>query len=281
MSPEERQMLTSLFDRVRTASATPRDRDAEALIEQQVREQPYATYYLTQAVIVQEKGLEAASNRIKDLEEQVRQLEQQAVGQPAPAQQSGGFLSSIFGSSQPAQQRPAPQGGPWGGAAQQGYQRGYDDNYRAPPPPQQGYGSGPWGGAPQQQAAPSAGGSFLRGALGTAAGVAGGMLLADTLSSAFSHHTSALGLGSPFGEASNPFGTPTPPAEETTIVNNYYGDDAMKNASDNDGGNAFGNGGNDNGGWQQADWAGGDDNSDQSDFGGGDFGGNNDDSMNV
>ncbi len=34
MSPEERQLLTALFERVRTASATPRDEDAEALIDQ-------------------------------------------------------------------------------------------------------------------------------------------------------------------------------------------------------------------------------------------------------
>lgn len=75
MSPEERQLLTALFDRVRTAAATPRDSDAEALIDQATREQPSATYYLAQAVIVQEKGLEAAANHIKELEERVRQLE--------------------------------------------------------------------------------------------------------------------------------------------------------------------------------------------------------------
>ena len=70
MSPEERQLLTALFDRVKTASTTPRDRDAETLIDDATRQQPYAAYYLAQAVIVQEKGLEAASARISlaDLE---------------------------------------------------------------------------------------------------------------------------------------------------------------------------------------------------------------------
>ncbi len=37
MSPEERQLLTGLFDRIRGAAATPRDPEAEALISDAVR----------------------------------------------------------------------------------------------------------------------------------------------------------------------------------------------------------------------------------------------------
>ena len=303
MSPEERQLLTGLFDRVRTASATPRDPDAEALIQQSTRDQPYATYYLAQAVIVQEKGLEAASNRIRELEERVRQLEA-GEDDHRRAEHSGGFLSSIFGSSQAPAPTPAssvPPAGPWGSAPRQTYRqdqgygnRGYEDGYRDQPQGgamggpmggQMGGGmgnafggsGGPWGGA--SGGAPSAGGSFLRGALGTAAGVAGGMLLANTLSSAFSSHTSALGLGSPFSEASNPFGkpeAPAAPAEETVINNNYYGDDAIREAS-GDGSDAASSA-NDSG-WQQADLGSDDSDPDQDDFGSGDFG--NDDSLNV
>ncbi len=260
MSPEERQLLTALFDRVRTASSTPRDRDAEMLIEQATKEQPYAAYYLSQAVIIQEKGLEAAADRIKELEERVRTLEEGADNRQ-PAAQSGGFLSGIFGSSQQPQQSPAS--GPWGARPQQQQQQmlPYDDGYRAPPP-SAGYG-GPWGGQ-QQQAAPSAGGSFLRGALGTAAGVAGGMLLANSLSGIFGGHSAAnaLGLG----------GTETvaAPVEETIINNNYFGDDAVREASDN---NPADNAPS-NDGWQQADYGG----DDQSDFGSS-F--DDDDSMNV
>ena len=260
MSPEERQLLATLFDRVRTASSTPRDRDAEAFIEQGVREQPYTTYYLAQAVIVQEKGLEAAANHIRELEERVRQLEA-GESEYRRADQGGGFLSSIFGSGQPQQSASASAPGLWGsnagGAPRQSYRAGsdYNDDHRAPPPPS----SGPW----TQQAAPSAGGSFLRGALGTAAGVAGGMLLANSLSSIFSSHTNALGWGSPFA-GGNPFGTPEAPAQETIINNNYFGDDAVREASDNNGG-----------GWQQADY----DDNDQS--GQDDDGFGNDDVTNV
>lgn len=240
MSPEERQLLTALFDRVRTATATPRDPEAETLISEATRAQPSATYYLAQAVIVQEKGLEAAANHIKELEERVRQLEAGETDHRRAEQ--GGFLSSIFGNTQT--QQPAPAPGPWGGAPRESYEqpRGYDNTRQAPQQP-----SGPWS---QQAYAPSAGGSFLRGALGTAAGVAGGMLLANSLSGIFGNHMSSLGLGSPFGGA-NPFGNASAPTEET-VINNYYGDN--NNADDNQADN------NDN--IQQADY---DDNDDFTD----------------
>ncbi|MBB4572131.1 DUF2076 domain-containing protein [Rhizobium lentis] len=245
MSPEERQLLTALFDRVRTAQAQPRDREAEALVDQATREQPSATYYLAQAVIVQEKGLEAAANHIKELEERVRQFEAGA-SEHHQAEQGGGFLSSIFGNTQTQQPAPVPSNpGPWGHPS-----RAYDEprGYDRQTPQQP---TGPWS---QQTYAPSAGGSFLRGALGTAAGVAGGMLLANSLSGIFSNHMSSLGWGSPFG--ANPFGNDTAPTEET-IINNYYGNDDVRQAADN-----AGNDNDDN--LQQADYDDGDDYSDDS-----------------
>lgn len=224
MSPEETQLLNALFDRVKTASNTPRDPDAEALIERAVREQPAATYYLAQAVIVQEKGLEAAGAHIKQLEDRVQQLEAGNTDPHHTAQ--GGFLSSIFGSSQ--QQAPSPNpapsyrndtagqaSGPWGRAPA-------PQQYAPQQAPSQPYGT-------QQSFAPSGGSSFLHGALGTAAGVAGGMLLANSLSGIFSGgHMSSLGLGSPFGGSAVGNG----PVEETVINNNYYGNDAPQQDDD-------------------------------------------------
>ena len=195
---------------------------------------------------VQEKGLEAAADHIKELEERVRQLEAGA-GDHRQAEQ-GGFLSSIFGSTQT--QQPAPAPGPWGGAPRDSYeqpQRGYDNSRQMPQQP-----TGPWS---QQAYAPSAGGSFLRGALGTAAGVAGGMLLANSLSGIFGNHMSSLGWGSPFG--ANPFGNASAPTEET-VINNYFGNDDTRQASDN----AADDSNDDN--LQQADYDDGDDYSDDS-----------------
>jgi hypothetical protein len=186
-------------------------------------------------VIVQEKGLEAAASRIRELEERLRQLEA-GNGEPHHGEESGGFLSSIFGSSQPQRptsppsSAPAAPSGPWSNASRQNYQpsRGYDprfdDDYRAP------QSSGRWG----SQAMPSAGSSFLGGALGTAAGVAGGMLLANSLSGIFGNHMSSLGLGSPFA-GNSPFGTEAGnTSSEETVINNYYGEDAIREASGGD-----------------------------------------------
>lgn len=106
MSPEESQLLKGLFDRTKTASATPRDREAETLIADAVRDQPAAPYYLAQAVIVQEKGLEAAAAHIKQLEDRIHALESGGSAPQAAAQ--GGFLSSIFGTGQPQPPVPTP-----------------------------------------------------------------------------------------------------------------------------------------------------------------------------
>jgi uncharacterized protein len=224
MSPEERQLLSSLFDRIRSAASTPRDADAEALISQSVRDQPYAPYLLSQAVILQEQGMKAAADRIQQLEARVRDLEQGAGSQSQGGGSFLGGLGSLFGGGQPAQPQRAPsqqqnyapqpgyapqqqQGGPWGQQQQQPV--------------------GPWS---QQPGAPSAGGSFLRGALGTAAGVAGGVMLAESLSSLFSPHLGGLGGASALGG----LGAGTTPAVEETVVNNYYGQDGNNDQNAND-----------------------------------------------
>lgn len=220
MSPEERQLLTSLFERTRSAAATPRDADAEALIDQLLREQPYAPYFLAQAVIVQEQGLKAAAARIEQLEARVCDLEDHR-GESREQTQGGflGGLGSLFGGGQPeqAQRRSVPPVG-----NEQG--RLYDDYSRSASPAPQQQPTGPWN---PQPAAPSAAGSFLRGALGTAAGVAGGVMLADSLRGLFGSHVGGFGGGSLFGS-----GLGAQPVEET-VVNNYYVNDDNNRQDDN------------------------------------------------
>lgn len=188
MTPEERKLLTELFERVQSAAGNRRDPEAEAFIAENVRAQPYAPYLLAQAVIVQEEGLKNAATRIEELE---RQLEE-ARG----AQGGGGFLGSIFGGQRPQHREeapPPPSPGPWS------YQRGSvpsagpQGGWGAPPPQQGGWGGGPM--SPQAPGQPPGqGGSFLRGALGAAAGVAGGVLLADTLRGLFTGGNNAHGI---------------------------------------------------------------------------------------
>src|SRR5882757_2986275 len=100
MSPEERELLTGLFDRIRGAANTPRDQEAEALIQDATKAQPYAPYFLAQTVLVQDQALRAANDRLQELEGKVKNFESQAASGPRP----GGFLSglgSLFGGSGP------------------------------------------------------------------------------------------------------------------------------------------------------------------------------------
>jgi hypothetical protein len=184
MTPEERQMLADLFDRVRSQAGGPRDPQAEAFIADAVRSQPYAPYLLAQAVLVQQQALEAASAQIKGLQDQVQSLS--SASQTAPA--SGSFLGnlgkSLFGGSSPQSRGAVPNYSP-------------PPSYNpppsyAPPPGQNPWGqqqANPWG---QQPPAPPASGGFLKGALGAAAGVAGGVLLADGLRSMFAGHNNSF-----------------------------------------------------------------------------------------
>jgi len=207
MSPEERQLLTGLFDRIRGTANTPRDQEAEALIQDATKAQPYAPYYLAQTVLVQDQALRAANDRLQELEGKVKDLESQAASGPRP----GGFLSglgSLFGGSAPSSAPRAgmpPPGSRWNQAPpQEAWQRppqGY-----APP----GAAPGPWGG---QGGSP--GGGFLTGALGTAAGVAGGVLLADSIRGLFAGHNNTLGIGSGFGGMGPGLGG-------ETVINSYY-----------------------------------------------------------
>ena len=95
MTPQERQMVDDLFDRLAQTESAPRDPDATAAIAQGLRDAPNAVYALVQTVLVQDEALKRANSRIQELE---------AGGAPEQ-NQSGGFLDSmrgaIFGQSQP------------------------------------------------------------------------------------------------------------------------------------------------------------------------------------
>ena len=93
MSPDERQMLEGLFERVRSASGGPRDSEAEGFIANAVKAQPYAPYMLAQTVLVQEQTMNAAAQRLQELEAQVRSLE--AAAQPKEDGNSSVVSSAI------------------------------------------------------------------------------------------------------------------------------------------------------------------------------------------
>ncbi|WP_230531221.1 DUF2076 domain-containing protein [Microvirga roseola] len=170
MNDQEREVISDIFRRLEQVANQPRDPEAERFIAEKLRQQPYAPYAMAQAVFVQEQALA----RLQAENEQMRTELDQVHQSP----QQGGFLSSLFGGgSRPPgptyNAPPAHQASPWGNP---GRPPMHQQSYSAP----QGGTRGPWGGAMQ-----SRGGGFLQTALSTAAGVAGGMMIANALTHAF------------------------------------------------------------------------------------------------
>jgi hypothetical protein len=173
MQSEERELITGLFGRLQPFESQPRDGEADALIRESVARQPAAPYLLVQTVLVQEQALKAAQERIAELE---------ARAGAAPAAASG-FLGS------------APKIGPWGatgGAAAPAAPRPSVPSTRSPLQAAV---------APQQ----GGGGSFLRSAMATAAGVAGGALLFE-------------GIRSLMGSNPGPFGQTASAAQPAPLL---------------------------------------------------------------
>jgi len=172
MQSEEQRLIESLFSRLKQAEnqSAPRDAATERLIEQQLRQQPAAPYYMAQAILIQEAAMKKLSAQVSELENRLAQAQQ-------PPQRQTGFLSSLFGGGQ---RQPAQQQQPYN-APQQPYQQSYNA-------PQQPY-QQPYNAPQQPYSAPTAarGSGFLGGALQTAVGVAGGVVMADMLTSMFHH----------------------------------------------------------------------------------------------
>ena len=189
MTPQERQLIDDLFDRLAKLEDAPRDPEAMSVIMHGLRKAPNGVYALVQTALVQDEALKRANDRIQQMEA--------ALG-GEQNQQSGGFLDSmrnaIFGQdlSQPRGSVPPvrapdmgrdPGGRPvWntGQAMQQspapgpGYaQPGYGQPQYGQPQYGQPYGS-PFGGG-------GGGGSFLGTAAAAAAGVVGGGLLLNSI----------------------------------------------------------------------------------------------------
>lgn len=165
MNSEEQTLIDGLFSRLQEAEHQGglRDTEAEAQIKGHLARQPAAAYYMAQAILIQEAAIKRLDQRVRDLEAQAAEQQRQRSG-------SGGFLAGLFGggqsnnSAQPAQ-RPAG----WG-------ETRFSQNAAAAPAAS----------APGVAGA-TPGGGFMRGALQTAAGVAGGVMVADLLTSMFHH----------------------------------------------------------------------------------------------
>lgn len=155
MDSTERQVIDELFGKIRQAEGQsgPRDAEAEARIRQHVAQQPASHYYMAQAIIIQEQALAAANARIEQLE---RQLSDRSAG---------GFLGGLFGAGG---SRPLP--------AEPSRADGWDPRVAAYTHRHHGRSGG-----------------FLAGAMQTAVGVAGGVLLGSAIASMFAPDTAVAG----------------------------------------------------------------------------------------
>jgi len=69
MTPQERQLIDELFERLSRLEGTPRDPEASAAIAQGLRSAPNALYPLVQTVLVQDEALKRANHHIQELEQ--------------------------------------------------------------------------------------------------------------------------------------------------------------------------------------------------------------------
>jgi uncharacterized protein len=206
MTPQEQQLITELFARLKQTPPQAKDADADQLIRKAVMGNPEAPYLLVQTALIQDMALSQAQHRVADLEQQLG--EAKAASSPQPSQPTsflGGLLSRhgappVGASDRPSQPTaPTPQPSPAAPAATP---------------------------APFESAGASSG--FLRGAAATALGVMGGQMLFQGIQSMFGQHAGSI-LG---GQSMRP------PLSET-VVNNFYGDqpspqDAQASADDPD-----------------------------------------------
>ena len=159
MTPQERQLVEDLFDRLAQLEKAPRDAEAERVIAEGLRRAPNAIYPLVQTVLVQDEALKRADARIREL-----------TGEDAEPTTGGGFLDNMRQaltgrSTSVPSVRPGAPDPRWNSG-------GAFPNANAAPAQGGGYG----------------GGSFLGTAAASAAGVIGGALLLNSISSMFGHH---------------------------------------------------------------------------------------------
>ncbi|MCE1234738.1 MAG: DUF2076 domain-containing protein [Hyphomicrobiales bacterium] len=223
MTPQEAQIIRSVFDRLKAAEAGPRDAEAEALVEALLKADPQAGLALVRALVLTDRAREAATSDVARLTEEMQALK---TSVPQPAATSGGLFGGPWG-GQPAPQPPAPPAGPWGGRAPQ---------------------AGPWDAQPQAQS----GGGFWSSALRTGAGVAGGLFAFEAVKSLFG------GGSHGYGQTAGLFDQPTTIVNET--VNVFQNDPSSAAPSLFDGGDPLQSASWDDGSFDAGGFGGDDDN---------------------
>ncbi|MXP56648.1 DUF2076 domain-containing protein [Pantoea sp. Mhis] len=158
MQAEEQRLIEGLFQRLKQTeqNASQRDSEAEKQIQKFIQQQPAAPYYMAQSILIQEAALNRLNEQIKNLQDRINQLQisQQSAGK--------GFFGNLFRCNRNKTiQQPQSQMSPLN----------YNNSYTTT----------------QQPSSFPRTSSFMSGALQTAAGVAGGVVLGNMLTNMFHH----------------------------------------------------------------------------------------------
>lgn len=234
MTPQERELLTQLTQRINQTHLQEKDPDAQNLLGRELGANSDALYILAQTVLVQDMALQQARTQVNQLQQQVEEARRQTQQQPA-AQHSTSFLGRLLGErDEPQAPPPPPSQQQWRQPSQPPFQP-VQYAPQTPPP----YGAPQYsqtGNAPgyaSGYAVPAGQPSFLRGAMQTAAGVAAGALAFEGIESLLHGfgHGGGMGMGG-FGMGSGMGGGFGRPIEET-VVNNYYDQPGPHNSGEN------------------------------------------------
>jgi uncharacterized protein len=187
MTPEERRLVTELFDRLGTLEDAQRDPQAERLIRDGLRQAPNALYALVQTVLVQDEALKRADARIRELE----------GGAQEDREQDASFLGTMRDTLFGGQKRGSvPSVRP--GTGEQRMSGAWQVGAQGPQPAAAPNAMGPAGAA-------GIGGSFLGTAAAAAAGVVGGSLLLGGIRSMMGHPADAHAAFDPTAGAGSPW----------------------------------------------------------------------------
>ena len=215
MTSHEQQLLQDLCARLSLTQGQPKDPQAEAELRHGLAGAPDAVYWLAQRTLMLEQALQQAQQQIEQLQQQVQQAQQARQSQASGGSFLSGGLGTQFGRApEPYAQEAGYAQNPQASQAQ--YQPQNQPQYQPQYQPQATQQPSSWrdrffgGGAPSRAQAPQAyaqpaasgAGGFLGSAAAAAAGVAGGMFLANGLGNLMGgHHASSNSL---FGGGDSP-----------------------------------------------------------------------------
>lgn len=167
MKDEEKNLIENLFHRLKKTELSSSERDdmADNLIQNFVIKQPHSSYYMVQTLLIQETALKKMSLQIEELQKRISILNEEKL------KKKSSFLSNFLKKDPVSQTTTYDNNDIW--KNNRNNVESYNKNF------------------PMSSTTTTSGNSsFLKNALQTATGVAGGMILGNMLMNLFNNHSS-------------------------------------------------------------------------------------------